>query len=109
MLVVAMAFSWISVGSLIMFHKEHVLRQHVDLQAYLFIAPKSKDKPSFSIKKSSPVPGFSRIDFHFLALTGPDGCHCRPGYTAILSPVVPQSTCPKAHLGSSALRAPPQA
>jgi hypothetical protein len=48
------AFAWLFIGSLIIFHEEHVLGKHFSLNAQLFISPKSSDKKdlSFNIQKS---------------------------------------------------------
>jgi hypothetical protein len=43
------AFAWLFIGSLIVFHQEHVLGKHVKLNSHLFISPKSKDKKDYTI------------------------------------------------------------
>lgn len=43
------AFAWLFIGSLIIFHQEHVLGKHFQLNSHLFISPKSKDKKDYSI------------------------------------------------------------
>lgn len=43
MLLIA-AFTWLFIGSLIVFHQEHVLGKHYQLNCQLFISPKLKDK-----------------------------------------------------------------
>lgn len=109
MLLVAMAFGWISVGSLIMFHKEHVLRQHVDLPSYLFVAPKSKQDASSGFRIANvratafQAFGFTAVspsfDQIFYGLDGPvtfiHGDSCPTGSSVLFS--------------LQALRAPPQA
>ena len=54
MLLIA-AFAWLFIGSLIIFHQEHVLGKHIKLNSHLFISPKSKDKQGFSVKLIKPV------------------------------------------------------
>ena len=44
------AFAWLFIGSLIIFHEEHVLGKHFNLTSQLFITPKSKDEKSFTVK-----------------------------------------------------------
>jgi hypothetical protein len=48
------AFAWLFIGSLIIFHEEHVLGKHFSLTTQLFISPKSNDKKdlSFDLQKS---------------------------------------------------------
>ena len=48
------AFAWLFIGSLIIFHEEHVLGKHFTLTSQLFISPKSNDKKdySFDVQKS---------------------------------------------------------
>ena len=43
MLLIA-AFAWLFIGSLIIFHQEHVLGKHFRMNTQLFISPKTKDK-----------------------------------------------------------------
>jgi len=38
------AFAWLFIGSLIIFHQEHVLGKHFKMNSQLFISPKLKDK-----------------------------------------------------------------
>ena len=47
MLLIA-AFTWLFIGSLIVFHQEHVLGKHYQLNCQLFISPKSKDKKEYT-------------------------------------------------------------
>ena len=49
------AFAWLFIGSLIIFHQEHVLGKHIKLNSHLFISPKSKDKQGFTVKLCKPV------------------------------------------------------
>jgi len=49
------AFAWLFIGSLIIFHQEHVLGKHIKLNSHLFISPKSKDKQGFTVKLCNPV------------------------------------------------------
>jgi hypothetical protein len=50
-LLLAVVFSWLFVGSLIIFHQEHVLGKHSDAISNHFIVPKSKDKVGLSLKQ----------------------------------------------------------
>ena len=43
------AFAWLFIGSLIIFHEEHVLGKHFTLSNQLFISPKSNDKKDISL------------------------------------------------------------
>jgi len=54
MLLVA-AFTWLFIGSLIIFHEEHVLGKHFNFSSQLFISPKSKDKQVVGVKLIQPV------------------------------------------------------
>jgi len=49
-LLLAAAFAWLFIGSLIIFHEEHVLGKHFNLCSQLFISPKAKDKQGFTFK-----------------------------------------------------------
>lgn len=54
MLLIA-AFAWLFIGSLVIFHEEHVLGKHFNLISQAFISPKSNDKQGFSIKLQNPL------------------------------------------------------
>jgi len=54
MLLIA-AFAWLFIGSLVIFHEEHVLGKHFNLNIQAFISPKSKDKQGFAVKLHSPL------------------------------------------------------
>jgi hypothetical protein len=54
MLLIA-AFAWLFIGSLVIFHEEHVLGKHFSLISQAFISPKSNDKQGFSIKLQNPL------------------------------------------------------
>jgi hypothetical protein len=54
MLLIA-AFAWLFIGSLVIFHEEHVLGRHFSLNFQAFISPKSKDKQGFIIKFQNPL------------------------------------------------------
>ena len=43
-------FSWLFIGSLIMFHQEQVLGKHSSALSHLFIVPKSKEKVNYHLK-----------------------------------------------------------
>lgn len=63
-LLVVFAIGWISVGSLIVFHQEHVLHKHVDLHAYFFIAPKHKDESVYSVKPVNTLSSYQLMTDH---------------------------------------------
>ena len=53
------AFAWLFIGSLILFHQEHVLGKHIKLNSQLFISPKSsKDKQSLTVKLQQPLQNY---------------------------------------------------
>ena len=54
MLLIA-AFAWLFIGSLIIFHEEHVLGKHFRLNSQLFISPKSNDKQGLTAKLHKPL------------------------------------------------------
>jgi hypothetical protein len=54
-LLLAAAFAWLFIGSLILFHEEHVLGKHFRLTSQLFISPKSNDKQGFAVKPVKPL------------------------------------------------------
>ncbi len=58
-LLLAAAFAWLFIGSLILFHEEHVLGKHFRLTSQLFISPKSNDKQGFAVKQLKPVLKFN--------------------------------------------------
>lgn len=105
-MLVVLAFSWITIGSLVMFHQEHVLRKHVDLQTYLFVAPKNKDKSDQVIQ----CPQVQKNNFATDRISLPDQVQgSLYGWGAMtlqhLTACVPlPNTFPP---GSNALRAPP--
>jgi hypothetical protein len=49
------AFAWLFIGSLIIFHEEHVLGKHFKLTSQLFISPKSNDRQSLTVKLVKPA------------------------------------------------------
>ena len=59
-LLLAVIFSWLFVGSLIMFHQEMIQGSHNHALSHLFIVPKSKDKDSYHVKK---VPFTQKVNF----------------------------------------------
>jgi len=52
------AFAFLFIGSLIIFHQEHVLGKHIKLNSHLFISPKSKDKQGLTVKLVKPIQKF---------------------------------------------------
>lgn len=54
MLLIA-AFAWLFIGSLVIFHEEHVLGKHFNLLSQAFISPKSNDKQGFILKLQNPL------------------------------------------------------
>jgi hypothetical protein len=57
-MLLTLAFAWLFIGSLIIFHQEHVLGKHIELNSHLFISPKSKDKQGITVKLLQPVQKF---------------------------------------------------
>ena len=49
-LLLVAVFSWLFVGSLIIFHQEHVLGKHTMAVSHHFIVPKSKEKAAYQLK-----------------------------------------------------------
>ena len=49
------SFAWLFIGSLVIFHEEHVLRKHVNMNTQAFLSPKSNDKQGFTIKLVKPL------------------------------------------------------
>ena len=49
-MLLAAAFAWLFIGSLVIFHEEHVLGKHFNQNIQAFISPKSTDKQDFTIK-----------------------------------------------------------
>ena len=54
-MLLAAAFAWLFIGSLVIFHEEHVLGKHFNQNIQAFISPKSKDKQGFSFKLHNPL------------------------------------------------------
>jgi hypothetical protein len=50
-LLLAAVFSWLFVGSLIIFHQEHVLGKHTNAISHHYIVPKSKDKVTDALQQ----------------------------------------------------------
>ena len=53
-LLLSAAFAWLFIGSLIIFHQEHVLGKHLQMNQHLFISPK-KDKENYSLNLEHPL------------------------------------------------------
>jgi hypothetical protein len=53
-LLLAVAFAWLFIGSLVIFHQEHVLGKHLSMNNHLFISPKSKDKKEYTYHLQTP-------------------------------------------------------
>lgn len=49
-LLLAAVFAWLFVGSLIIFHQEHVLGKHSRSISHHFIVPKQKDESGYQVK-----------------------------------------------------------
>jgi hypothetical protein len=49
-LLLAMAFAWLFISSLIFFHEEHVLGKHFRMNTHLFINPSPKEKKETGAK-----------------------------------------------------------
>jgi hypothetical protein len=53
-MLLAAAFAWLFIGSLVIFHQEHVLGKHFSFNTQLFISPKSKDKKEYTYHLQKP-------------------------------------------------------
>jgi hypothetical protein len=69
-LVLATVFAWLFIGSLIIFHQEHVLGKHMKLNTQLFISPKSKDKKETGNTLQPQVQKFTDHSSHSDVLSG---------------------------------------
>ena len=49
------AFAWLFIGSLVIFHEEQVLGKHFNFHTQAFISPKSNEKQGFGIKIQNPL------------------------------------------------------
>jgi hypothetical protein len=54
-LLLTAAFAWLFIGSLIIFHQEHVLGKHFRLNCQAFISPKTKDKKEYTYNVQNPL------------------------------------------------------
>jgi len=50
-LLLAAAFSWLFISSIILFHQEHVLGKNGNTLSHQFIVPKTKDKVGYLLKQ----------------------------------------------------------
>ena len=103
------AFAWLFIGSLIIFHQEHVLGKHIRMNSQLFISPKSKDKNdyAYSIEKS-----LLKIHLHGIsdAIISDDGFSDIYRISCEFKSKESSSETPDdAFLTQSSLRAPPEA
>jgi len=103
------AFAWLFIGSLIIFHQEHVLGKHIKLNSHFFISPKSKDKQGVTVKLLRPVLKFHDND-------GSTGIQVQDGFVAFkrdaseIKPKGPSSFHPDENiLNNFPLRGPPVA
>lgn len=107
-LLLVAVFAWLFVGSLIVFHQEHVLGKHSNAISQQFIVPKSKDKVGYGLKQ---LPSLVKInlftgDLNLELCTGPDDLS-GVSENLILSPngLISDHPCRTIH----GLRAPPAA
>jgi len=68
-------FSWLFVGSLIIFHQEHVLGKHVNAISHHYIVPKSKEKSAYQVKD---LDGFQKTNPFIGDYTFTEDCHQGP-------------------------------
>lgn len=52
------AFAWLFIGSLVIFHEEQVLGKHFNFHTQAFISPKSNEKQGFGTKLLNPLQKF---------------------------------------------------
>jgi len=58
-------FSWLFIGSLILFHQEHVCGKHTSAFEHLFVAPKTKDETAIGLKHVKAAQGVQYIPAAF--------------------------------------------
>lgn len=101
-------FSWLFIGSLILFHQEHVLGKHTSAFEHLFIAPKTKDESSIGLKLIRAAQGNQYISA--VSVIQPPAVSEYYALEGELLPVVPHIPAPdKDPLSIGGLRAPPLA
>jgi hypothetical protein len=59
-------FSWLFIGSLILFHQEHVCGKHTSAFEHLFVAPKTKDETTIGLKQYKATQGDQFIPAAFI-------------------------------------------
>lgn len=75
-LLLVAAFAWLFIGSLVVFHQEHVLGKHFRMNTHLFISPKLKDKENYSVALQKSLLKFQETG----QMTGiVPGDHAQPG------------------------------
>lgn len=105
-LLLAAAFAWLFIGSLIIFHEEHVLGKHFLLNNQFFIAPKSTEKKGNSYHFQKPL--LKICDSSFTTGIIPGTFQSYPVFLNLfkynlLSSIIPVDPA----VGITALRAPP--
>jgi hypothetical protein len=108
MLLIA-AFAWLFIGSLIIFHQEHVLGKHILMNNHLFITPKSKDKQHLTTEWNPTTQPFQHLN-GFEAVSVASGSLSLFSFYTELKFNEPSSAGPDdVFLTFSPLRAPPVA
>jgi hypothetical protein len=101
-------FSWLFIGSLILFHQEHVLGKHTSAFEHLFVVPKTKDETIIGLKQVKTQLGNYSIpvDFVLRTATASEFYAIQPEALPFTADLFIPDISPGLNLG---LRAPPAA
>jgi hypothetical protein len=102
-------FSWLFVGSLILFHQEHVCGKHTSAFEHPFVAPKTKDESTIGLKQIKAQQGDQFIPAAFFskpAISVTEFCACEPEALPVAEAFTIPDELPEFACG---LRAPPAA
>jgi hypothetical protein len=101
-------FSWLFIGSLIIFHQEHVLGKHTSAFEHLFVVPKTKDETVIGLKHVKTQQGHYSIpaDFIIRPATASEHIAGLPETLVFGDDLIIPDSSPGLNLG---LRAPPAA
>ena len=101
------SFAWLFIGSLVIFHEEHVLGRHFSLTSQLFISPKSNEKQVLTPKLQQHVHGFQSQDGAVALLTNSFQDSYFDYSTRIIFTEIPVGHSDDVYLAFLPLRAPP--
>ena len=107
-LLIAFSIIWVFIGSLVVFHQEHVMGKIHKWHNTNFVMPKSKDKLSliFNHQGNSANP---TVELAPAVINGTETIGYLMGSGTSLSQNWNEETCPLRRIQSAALRAPPLA